>query len=136
MSMPRRRTARDPERGNGHLSDERSSLLPNGHSRGKRRLKNAWETTYSFLGLNYCNVLLPIVPVALIVGYLELNPTVTFVLNFIAIIPLASLLSDATEELAEHVGHTLGGLLNATFGNATELIVRSLKSTTTPPFLT
>jgi Ca2+:H+ antiporter len=41
----------------------------------------------------------------------------------LAIIPLAGLLSYATEELAEHVGDTIGGLLNATFGNAVELIV-------------
>jgi calcium/proton exchanger cax len=52
------------------------------------------------------------------------NPTATFVLNFLAIIPLASLLSFATEELAATLGETLGGLLNATFGNAVELIVR------------
>ena len=44
--------------------------------------------------------------------------------NFFAIIPLASLLSYATEELAaEHVGETVGGLINASFGNAVELIV-------------
>ena len=62
-------------------------------------------------------------PVALLFGILDINPVAVFVLNFLAIVPLASVLSDATEELAEHVGHTLGGLLNATFGNATELIV-------------
>ena len=43
--------------------------------------------------------------------------------NFLAIIPLAGTLSYATEELAMRVGETLGGLLNASFGNATELIV-------------
>jgi hypothetical protein len=40
-----------------------------------------------------------------------------------AIIPLAKILGDATEELAVHVGQTLGGLLNATFGNAVEMIM-------------
>ncbi|CAG8819157.1 41525_t:CDS:2, partial [Gigaspora margarita] len=44
-------------------------------------------------------------------------------MNFAAIIPLARLLGFATEELAESVGETLGGLLNATFGNAVELII-------------
>ena len=82
-----------------------------------------WTTASAFLRRNYCNYLLPIVPVAIIVGILKINPVATFILNFVAIVPLASLLSDATEELAEHVGQTLGGLLNATFGNATELIV-------------
>ncbi|KLJ13622.1 calcium/proton exchanger [Blastomyces silverae] len=51
------------------------------------------------------------------------SPTTTFTLNFLAIIPLASLLSFATEELAATMGETLGGLMNATFGNAVELIV-------------
>lgn len=111
------------------INDEEA--LPNGqdHERtsllGKSRCKasSAWRTTCAFLRLNYCNVLLPIVPVALVVGILDINPIAVFVLNFLAIVPLASLLSDATEELADHVGHTLGGLLNATFGNATELII-------------
>ena len=43
--------------------------------------------------------------------------------NFIAIIPLAGTLSYATEEIALRTGEVLGGLLNATFGNAVELIV-------------
>jgi Ca2+:H+ antiporter len=51
------------------------------------------------------------------------DPIVTFMLNFIAIIPLAALLSFATEQLSTKLGQTLGGLMNATFGNAVELIV-------------
>lgn len=47
----------------------------------------------------------------------------TFVLNFLAIIPLAAVLSFATEEISVNLGEALGGLLNATFGNAVELIV-------------
>lgn len=46
-----------------------------------------------------------------------------FSLNFIAIIPLAAVLSFATEEISTPLGETLGGLLNATFGNTVELIV-------------
>lgn len=46
-----------------------------------------------------------------------------FWINFFAIVPLALILAFATEELAEHTGQTIGGLLNATFGNAVELIV-------------
>lgn len=46
-----------------------------------------------------------------------------FILNFLAIIPLAWLLGNATEELALRSNQTIGGLLNATFGNAVELIV-------------
>jgi len=45
-----------------------------------------------------------------------LNPLIPFLINFIAIVPLAGMLSNATEELALRVGEVLGGLLNASFG--------------------
>jgi len=44
------------------------------------------------------------------------DPKIAFVINFLAIIPLAGILSYATEEIALRVGETLGGLLNASFG--------------------
>ncbi|GME66859.1 unnamed protein product [[Candida] boidinii] len=69
------------------------------------------------------NVLLIFVPIGLLAERLGFSPTVVFLTNFFAIIPLASILAYATEELAEHVGQTVGGLLNATFGNAVEVIV-------------
>lgn len=81
----------------------------------------SWQT----LASNYVNVLLVFVPLGIIAGALKWDPTAVFILNFLAIIPLASLLSFATEELSVKLGQTLGGLLNATFGNAVELIVRS-----------
>jgi Ca2+:H+ antiporter len=52
----------------------------------------------------------------------EANAIVVFVMNFIAIIPLAAMLSYATEEIALRTG-VIGGWLNASFGNAVELIV-------------
>lgn len=110
----------DEEANGSSPSNESDNLL----GRSNHKVAGAWSTTTAFLRRNYCNYLLPIVPAAIVVGALKPNPVVVFILNFLAIIPLASLLSDATEELAEHVGQTLGGLLNATFGNATELIVR------------
>jgi Ca2+:H+ antiporter len=82
------------------------------------------HTTWQVLISNYVNVLLVFVPLGIISGALHWNPTVVFILNFFAIMPLASLLSFATEELAVPLGQTLGGLMNATFGNAVELIVR------------
>ena len=54
------------------------------------------------------------------------SPTVIFVCSFFAIVPLAALLGFATEELALRVGDAFGGLLNATFGNAVELIIAIL----------
>ena len=82
-------------------------------------LHKSWQV----LASNYVNVLLVFVPLGIIAGAIHWPPTVIFILNFLAIIPLASLLSFATEELSVKLGQTLGGLLNATFGNAVELIV-------------
>jgi Ca2+:H+ antiporter len=79
--------------------------------------------TYEILRTNYVNILLVFVPLGIIAGSLKWDPTAVFTLNFLAIIPLASLLTFATEELAVPLGQTIGGLLNATFGNAVELIV-------------
>lgn len=75
---------------------------------------------------SWINVLLVCVPIGIALNYVKLEGSAkvsVFVVNFVAIIPLAALLSFATEELAMYVGETLGGLLNASFGNATELIV-------------
>src|SRR2546421_3797312 len=51
------------------------------------------------------------------------EPVATFALAGVGVIPLAKLMGDATEQLSEHAGPTWGGLLNATFGNAAELII-------------
>jgi len=79
--------------------------------------------TYEILKTHYVNILLVFVPLGIIAGALGWDPTTVFILNFLAIIPLASLLAFATEELSVPLGQTIGGLLNATFGNAVELIV-------------
>src|SRR6516165_4013117 len=68
--------------------------------------------------------LLALVPVA--VAAAKLAPTahtLLFVLSVLAIVPLAALLSHATESVAEKTGDTAGGLLNATLGNLTELVI-------------
>ena len=65
---------------------------------------------------SWINVLLVLVPVGIALKYAKIDPVVIFVINFIAIIPLAAMLSYATEEIALRTGETLGGLLNATFG--------------------
>ncbi|OAA51791.1 calcium/proton exchanger [Metarhizium rileyi] len=82
-----------------------------------------WHTTKVVLLSGYVNFLLVVVPIGIVAGALKWNPTVVFTLNFFAIIPLAAVLSFATEVMALKLGQTLGGLLNATFGNAVELIV-------------
>ena len=68
--------------------------------------------------------LLGFVPGALAAEKLEPEAhTLLFVLSVLAIVPLAALLSHATESVAARTGDTLGGLLNATLGNLTELVI-------------
>ena len=68
--------------------------------------------------------LLAIVPVSLIAAKLVPDAhTLLFVLSVLAIVPLAGLLSHATESVAEKTGDAAGGLLNATLGNLTELVI-------------
>ncbi len=67
--------------------------------------------------------LLIFVPISIGLALLKVNPLVVFVCSCLAIVPLADLLADFTEQLAEFLGPTLGGLLNATLGNAPELII-------------
>lgn len=88
----------------------------------KRKIPIGQQVRFVLFGA-WINVLLVFVPVGFAVFYAGLKPVPVFIINFIAIIPLAAMLSNATEELAIRVGETLGGLLNATFGNAVELIV-------------
>ena len=83
----------------------------------------AFNVTKVTLFSNYVNILLVFVPLGIVAGACGWNPTTVFILNFFAIVPLAAVLSFATEEISLKLGQTMGGLLNATFGNAVELIV-------------
>lgn len=82
-----------------------------------------WSSFKVTVFSSYINYFLIFVPIAIVFSILEASPTVVFTLNFIAIIPLAKLLGFATEEIALRSGSTIGALLNATFGNAVELIL-------------
>lgn len=88
--------------------------------RKKRALKKKIPVGAQFKAVlfgSWINVLLIFVPVGFAVYYShKVGPVPVFIINFVAIIPLAAMLSYATEELAIRVGETLGGLLNATFG--------------------
>lgn len=125
--------------GNNGTNGSRNGVYRNGNGYGingdhqrshsfKRRTQTFVRKTYDKLTIvlfsNYVNYLLIFVPVGMASGFFGWNPTTNFILNFLAIIPLAAMLSFATEQLSKSVGPTLGGLLNATFGNAVELIVR------------
>jgi Ca2+:H+ antiporter len=66
------------------------------------------------------------VPIALIAKLANADPLLIFILACLGIVPLADLIGDATEEIAHHTGPKIGGLLNATLGNAAELIITIL----------
>lgn len=73
---------------------------------------------------NLMNALLVFVPVAMLMEWVFHSPPIwIFVISCLGIIPLAGMMGHATEEIAERVGEGVGGLLNATFGNAAELII-------------
>src|SRR5918996_1933261 len=67
--------------------------------------------------------LLIFVPVAIVLEIIHGNAVAIFVTSAIAILPLAGLIGHATEDLAIRTGPQVGGLLNATFGNVTEMII-------------
>jgi len=74
---------------------------------------------------NRLNWLLLAVPVTLFFN-IQGNVEMTFLFSMISIMPLAFLMGHATEEIALRAGENLGGLLNATFGNAVEIIIASI----------
>jgi Ca2+:H+ antiporter len=69
------------------------------------------------------DVLLLLIPLAALAAILHWSLVFLFFASALAIVPLARTIGVATEELAGHVGPATGGLLNASFGNATELII-------------
>lgn len=94
---------------------------------------------YWYLFTSYFNVLLVFVPLSAVAHYLDWDAALRFGFSFLAIMPLAKvsaapaqksgvhafvqLLGDATEQMSFSLGQTLAGLLNASFGNAVEIIV-------------
>ncbi|CAG8491840.1 3818_t:CDS:2 [Paraglomus brasilianum] len=89
--------------------DENSPLIT---ERTTRPLKTSWINSF-----------LIFVPFGFLSHFLNWSDTWVFVTNFLAIIPLAKLLVFATDDLSRRTGQTVGALLNATFGNAIELII-------------
>ncbi|KAI0017183.1 Sodium/calcium exchanger protein-domain-containing protein [Xylariomycetidae sp. FL0641] len=99
---------------------EKKKLLKNPQPKEPFTVKNQLQRT--FLS-SYINILLLAAPAGIALWAKDIGGPAIFGVNFIAIIPLANLLSNATEEIALRTGEVLGGLINATFGNAVELIV-------------
>ncbi|HJM24861.1 MAG TPA: calcium/proton exchanger, partial [Candidatus Thalassarchaeaceae archaeon] len=71
-------------------------------------------------------LLLLAIPITLYFRYIEHDQSMAFFSSLVAIMPLAFLMGRATEEIALRTSESLGGLLNATFGNAAEMIIALL----------
>ena len=74
-------------------------------------------------GANILRLFLLFVPVAIYMGLNHFSPTWVFLACCLAILPLAGLMGEATEHITHHTGPGIGGLMNASFGNAAELII-------------
>lgn len=109
--------ARRTRREVGDSSEETAVEPPSSSFTIKNQLKNT-------LFYSWINILLLAAPVGIALNYVpSASPWAVFFVNFLAIIPLAALLSYGTEEVALRVGETLGGLLNASFGYGASLYV-------------
>lgn len=87
-------------------------------------VKRFLTTFKKILLYSWLNLLLVFVPAGIIVHFIpNTSPAVIFAMNAIAIIPLAGMLSYATETVAHRMGDAIGALMNVTFGNAVELII-------------
>ncbi|GKT80813.1 vacuolar calcium ion transporter [Colletotrichum tofieldiae] len=107
-----------------------ASLIANTPSTGEYRslpqhdiLPWAQKAIRATMFSSWLNGLLVFVPVGLWAFLSDRAPLVVFVTNGIAIVPLSSLLTGATEMIAEDAGDTVGALLNITLGNLVELIL-------------
>ncbi|KAJ1505082.1 hypothetical protein HMI56_001317 [Coelomomyces lativittatus] len=84
---------------------------------------SCWHHVVHLLKRSKLNWLLVFMPLGFFAGMTQMSPVVVFWINFLAILPLADMLGHSTEEIASKTNESIGGLLNATFGNAVELIV-------------
>jgi Ca2+:H+ antiporter len=91
---------------------------------GMGKVQNArWEWFPLKSEHRWLNYLLVLTPVAITLSLLHAGPLVIFITAGLAIVPLAGILGESTGTLATYSGPAVGGLLNATLGNATELII-------------
>ncbi|KAJ2788202.1 hypothetical protein GGI15_000007 [Coemansia interrupta] len=104
-------------------SDQEANIDHAEHKMKPAGLKQPWLVIRRSILNSWINVLLLLVPVGIASHPAKFPDVAIFIINFFAIVPLAKILGYATEQLALHLGDALGGLLNATFGNAVELLV-------------
>ncbi|XP_024006221.1 vacuolar cation/proton exchanger 5 isoform X1 [Eutrema salsugineum] len=119
-----RRETDSPQTKAASLMEQGGSFSANFQERTAKAPKHSVLQSFKIVILsNKLNLLLPFGPLAILLHYLTDNKGWIFLLSLVGITPLAERLGYATEQLACYTGSTVGGLLNATFGNVTELII-------------
>ncbi|CAA7015448.1 unnamed protein product [Microthlaspi erraticum] len=119
-----RRESDSPQRKAASLMEQGGSFSASFGEGTPKSPKNTVLQSFKIVILsNKLNLLLPFGPLAILLHYLTDNKGWVFLLSLVGITPLAERLGYATEQLACYTGSTVGGLLNATFGNVTELII-------------
>ncbi|MEK7288736.1 MAG: calcium/proton exchanger [Planctomycetota bacterium] len=76
-----------------------------------------------FSKLGFWHYLLILIPITTISQHFHFPPVITFLLASVSLVPLAHFLGEATEVLSEKMGSHFSGIINATFGNAAELVI-------------
>ena len=82
-------------------------------------MKKVW----AYIKKNPLSLLLIVLPLALLAELLHWGAIWVFIFSALGVVPMASYIGSATEALAHYTGPKIGGLLNATLGNAAELII-------------
>ena len=80
----------------------------------------SFKSAITYTPLNVC---LAFIPVSWALHYSNQSDTLTFICSALAIIPLAAELTLATEQISLRTSQSVGGLVNATFGNVVEMII-------------
>ncbi|KAI9472670.1 Sodium/calcium exchanger protein-domain-containing protein [Coemansia mojavensis] len=126
----RRRVARHVDTGEDYSQSSeslRQSRIteeePNASREGGCEEPTALKSLQNAAYVSWFNLLLVFVPLGYLAHYLKWPVLATFILNYLAIIPLSALMGFATEEVSLRLGTTWGGVVNAMFGNVVELIV-------------
>jgi len=115
---------------NPHVSNQGQSKSAPPSSSKKSPAKNSsavrrslWSKFPLKTGHRWLNLLLLFVPAAIVLDLLHASPLLIFIASALAIAPLASVLGESTGVLAAYSGPAVGGILSATMGNATEMII-------------
>jgi Ca2+:H+ antiporter len=86
-------------------------------------LNSFWSKFPLKTGHRWLNLFLLFVPAAIALDLLHVSPLIIFIASALAIVPLASILGESTSTLSAYCGPSVGGILSATMGNATEMII-------------